>query len=281
LQANCAALELCVDRSDALPMRVIESFRDAKNGGEAPGKPLIGIAQGAVRRMIVRWLRFPVVITNRRGDEISLAPGQARNIAVQRKVFTVLVMAFVADGVANVVEKRGGFKKHARFGGKMMDRLKLIEKLQAELANVFGVAAIAIEAAGKDARAAQHLARFRVVAMGFFPGKSFASNFAEQSFANSDSRNGKSTEIQVAAEREKNQSRDAHHVGAVTADTVNFHTRVNVTAQEIGQALAQQRKLECRETVFARAGRKVCERFRIPAESNGKFTAEIGARRKL
>jgi hypothetical protein len=75
LQANGAALELCVDRSDALPMRVIESFRDAKNRSEAPGKPLIGIAQGAVRRMIIRWLRFPVVITNRRGDEISLAPG--------------------------------------------------------------------------------------------------------------------------------------------------------------------------------------------------------------
>jgi hypothetical protein len=29
----------------------------------------------------------------------------------------MLVVAFVADGVANVVEKRGGFKKHARFGG--------------------------------------------------------------------------------------------------------------------------------------------------------------------
>jgi hypothetical protein len=163
----------------------------------------------------------------------------------------------------------------------MMDRLKLIEKLQTEFANMFGVATIAIEAAGKDASTAQHLARFRVIAMGLFPGKSFARNFAEQSFANSDSRNGKSTEIQVAAEREKNQSSYAHHVGAITADAVNFHTRINVTAQEIGQALAQQRKLERRKTVLARARRKVCERFRIPSQSNGKFTAEIGARGKL
>src|SRR5215831_15627962 len=117
--------------------------------------------------------------------------------------------------------------------------------------------------------------------MGLFSGKSFASNFAEQSFANSDSRNGKSTEIQVAAEREKNQSSYAHHVGTITADAVNFHTRINVAAQEIGQAFAQQRKLERRETVFARAWSEICKRFRIPSKSNGKFTTEIGARRKF
>src|SRR5215475_14842254 len=117
--------------------------------------------------------------------------------------------------------------------------------------------------------------------MRLFSGKSFTSNFAEQPFANSDSRNGKSTEVQVAPEREKNQSSYAHHVGTITADAVNFHARINVTAQEIGQAFAQQRKLERRETVFARARREVCERFRIPSKSNGKFTAEIGTRRKF
>jgi len=51
-----------------------------------------------------RRFRFAIVVTNGGGDKITLAAAESGDIAIKSEVFTVLVMAFVADGVANVVK---------------------------------------------------------------------------------------------------------------------------------------------------------------------------------
>src|SRR5215475_8592493 len=143
-------------------------------------------------------------------------------------------MAFVAHGVADVVKQRSGFEEHARFCGKMMHRLQLIEKLQTKFANMFGMAAIAVKTAGEDTSAAEQFTSMAVVAMRLFAGENFASNVAKQSFANSDTRNRERVQIEVAAEREKNKAGDAHDVGAIATHAIDFHSRFNVAAQQIG-----------------------------------------------
>jgi hypothetical protein len=151
LQTNSAALEFCVYRGNSLSMRMVEPFRNAKNRREAAGKALIGIVERAVRRMITGWIGFTIVVTHDGGDEIAVAAVEPGNIAIEGQIFAVLVMAAIADGVSDIVKQGGGFKEYARFSGKMMDRLELIEELQTEFANVLGVAAVAIEAPREDA----------------------------------------------------------------------------------------------------------------------------------
>ena len=75
-----------------------------------------------------------------------LAGGYAiKNVAVHGQILAVLMMTLVADGVSDVVKQLGSFKNHPRFAGKMMQRLQLIKKPQAEFANVFGVTLVAFQ----------------------------------------------------------------------------------------------------------------------------------------
>ncbi len=143
------------------------------------------------------------------------------------------------------------------------------------------MAAIAVEAARKNASAYQKLARRRIVTMRLLARERFARNFTKQSFANADARNGKRAQIQISAERDENQSGDAHDVGAIAADTECLHARFDVTAKQIREAFAEKRKFKRGEPVFARAGCKIGERFGVAAECDGEFAAKIGPRRKF
>src|SRR2546430_14562665 len=162
-----------------------------------------------------------------------------------------------------------------------MNGLKLVEQLQAQLADVFRVAAIAVEAPRKNASANKKLARRRIVTMRLFAGERFARNFTKQSFANADARNGKRAQIQIAAKRDENQSGDAHDVGAIAADTECLHTRFDVATKQIRQAFAEKRKFKGGEPVFARTGCKIGQRFGVATECYGKFAAKIRAWRKF
>lgn len=94
---------------------MVESFRDAQDGSEPPRETLIGIVELTVCGMIARRLCFSVVIANRSSNEIAITPSESGDVAVERQVFSVLVMPLVTDLVADVVEKRGGFEKDPRF----------------------------------------------------------------------------------------------------------------------------------------------------------------------
>src|SRR5579859_5055088 len=216
-------------------MRMVEPFGDAKNGSEAGCEALVGIIERAVSRMITGRFCFAIVVTHDGGNETAVAAIESSDVAIEGQIFAMFVMAFVADCVTNVVKQRGRFEKDARFGRKMMNRLQLIEELQAEFANVFGVAAIAVEAAREDASSAEQFARMSVVAMRFLAGEYFTGDFAKQAFAEPDARNGEGVEIQVAAECEKDETGDSHDVGAVAAHAVDFHARFDIAAQQIGK----------------------------------------------
>ena len=50
-----------------------------------------------------------VVVADDGGNDATVATVEARDVAVERKIFAVLVMAAVADAMAQIVKKRGGF----------------------------------------------------------------------------------------------------------------------------------------------------------------------------
>ena len=127
MEADGAALEFGANLRDALAVGMVEALSDTENRSEAASKAFVGIIQRAVRRMITRRFCLSIMVTNGGGDKISVAAIEPGNVAVECQIFAVLVMAAIADGVADVMEQRGGFKQDARFGRQMMHGLKLIE----------------------------------------------------------------------------------------------------------------------------------------------------------
>ena len=53
-----------------------------------------------------RWNGLAIVITNRCRDDAAVVAVEALNIPVERKIFTVFVVAAVADHVADIVKHR-------------------------------------------------------------------------------------------------------------------------------------------------------------------------------
>ena len=121
MEADGAALKFRTEMRDALAVRMIEAFGDTENRSEAASKALVGIIQRAVRRMITRRFCLSIVVTNGGGDQIAVAAIESGNVAVERQIFAVLVMAAIADSVADVMEQRGGFEQDARFGRQMLE----------------------------------------------------------------------------------------------------------------------------------------------------------------
>src|SRR5262249_55989545 len=228
--------------------------------------------------MIIRGFCFAIVITHNGGDETAIAAVETRNVAVEREVFAVLVVTLVAHGMADVVKQGCGFQKHARFRWKMMNWLQLVEELEAEFANVFGVAAVAVEAAGKNASAAEEFARVAVIPMRFLAREHFARYFAEQAFTNSDAGYRKRVEGQVAAEREKNDAGDADDICAEAADAIDFHARFDVATQQIGKTFTEKGEFQRGKPVFARAGSQIGKRFGVATKCDRKLPSEIWPR---
>jgi len=134
---------------------------------------------------------------------------------------------------------------------------------------VFGVALIVFEAAGKAARADDHLAGFGVVAMRLFAGEGFAGDFLEDAFADADGGDEELTDVEVTAEDDKDDGGDAHDVGAVAADTVGFHAFADIAFEDVREAFAEERDVKGGETFATRAGRNVRESFGVAAEGDG------------
>ena len=53
-----------------------------------------------------RWHGLAIVITNRCRDDAAIVSVEALDVAVERKIFAVFVVAAVADHVADIVKHR-------------------------------------------------------------------------------------------------------------------------------------------------------------------------------
>ena len=145
--------------------------------------------------------------------------------------------------MADVVEERAGFELDAGLGGKMVQRLEMIEEHDGEFAGVFGVALIVFEAAGEAAGADKHLAGLGVVAVRFLAGEGIAGDFLEDAFADANGGNEEVVNVEIAAKDDKDDGGDAHDVGAVAANAVGFHALAEVALEDVGEALAQERNV--------------------------------------
>ena len=103
------------------------------------------------------------------------------------------------------------------------------------------------------------------------------SNFLEDAFANADGGDGHAADVEVTAHGEQGDGGDTHDVGTIAAHAVVLHAFADAEFQNIGQAIAQKRKLQHGQTVFARAGSDGCESFGVASEGDGNLLAEVGA----
>jgi hypothetical protein len=272
-----AALERGAEVLDALAVGMIEALGDAEDGSEAARDALVVVVEGGIGRVVGVGSGLAIVIANDGGDDVAVAAFQAGDVAVEGEIFSMLVVAAMGDAMADVVKERAGFEFNAGLGGEMMQRLQVIEEHEAEFADVFGVALIVFEAASEAAGAEEHLARFGVVAVRFLAGEGFAGNFLENAFADADGGNQEVVDVEIAAEDDEDDGRNAHDVGAVTADSIGFHAIADIAFQNVGKTIAQERNIECGETFTARAGSDVGKSLSISTESDGELIGEIRA----
>jgi len=220
---------------------------------------------------------FAIVIADDGGDDIAVAALEAGDVAVEREIFGVLVVAAMGDAMADVVKEGAGFEFNAGLRWKMMQRLEVIEEQDTEFADVFGVALIVFEAAGEAAGAEEHLAGFGVVTMRLLAGEGLAGDFLEEAFADADGGDQEVADVEIAAEDDKDDGGDAHHVGAIAADAVGFHAFAEIALQDVGEAFTQERNIERGEAFAAGAGSDVGKRFGISTESDGELIGEVRA----
>ena len=64
LHADCAALKSGIDIGDALAMRMIERFRDAKNRSQPASHALIIVIQRRIGNVMAGRLGLPIVIAD-------------------------------------------------------------------------------------------------------------------------------------------------------------------------------------------------------------------------
>jgi len=240
LQAYGSVLKRAANLHDALAMGMIQRFGNSQDRGETPRNSLVAVIERGIGEVVPRGLRFSIVVAHQRGDDRAIAAFQAGNIAVEHKIFAVLVMAAMADHVPGVMHERAGFQQNARLCRKMVDGLKLVEEQNAQLANVLGVRLILLQAPRETASAHEQLPRGYVVTVRLRPGKGLMGDFLDQSFAKADAGDRKIANVEVAPQRDKRKCSDAQHVRAIAPDAVGLHALAHIALQEIWQAFAQQ-----------------------------------------
>jgi hypothetical protein len=82
LQAYRTTLKCGANSADALPMRVVQAFRDANQRGQPAGKSAIAVVECAVRNVMAFRLGFAIVVTDDGSRERAVAPIQSRYVAI-------------------------------------------------------------------------------------------------------------------------------------------------------------------------------------------------------
>src|SRR5580704_9871865 len=153
---------------------MIQRLRNAQNRGEPPSDPLVVVVERGIRDVMASGFRLSIVIADQRGNDSAVPAFQPRYIAVEDKVFAMLVMAAMANHVPNVVQERSSLQQHARLRRQMVHRLKLVEEQNAQLAHVLCVRLVFLQAARKASSADEQLPRGCIVAVRLGTGKSLA-----------------------------------------------------------------------------------------------------------
>src|SRR5882762_1953924 len=148
--------------------------------------------------MMRRRVRFAIVIAHQRCDDGPVAPFEPPDIAIEGEIFPVLVMPAMPHHVTDVMQQCAGFQQHPRLRGKMMRRLQLIEKENAQLAHMLGMLLIVSEPPCKTSCPNNELPCLGIVAMGLLARKCIPRNSLQQSFANADPGYRKRAQIQVS-----------------------------------------------------------------------------------
>src|ERR1700726_2106892 len=142
------------------------------------------------------------------------------------------MVAMMADGVADVMQKSAGFQQDAVLSGKMMRGLQTVEKKNAEFADMLGVGLVAVQTAREGSGAGNNLAGRSVVAMRFFSRESVVGDFLQNAFAKADGGDGHAADIQIAAESQKCDGGNAHDVGTVAAHSVSLHALAHIALED-------------------------------------------------
>ncbi len=106
---------------------MIQAFGNTHDGGEAAGDAFIGIAKDGIGQMMAVGLGFAIVIAHHRGDQGAVAAIESGNVAVQRQILAMLMVAAMTDTVTDVVKQRASFELHPRLNGQVVYGLELVE----------------------------------------------------------------------------------------------------------------------------------------------------------
>ena len=189
----------------------------------------------------------------------------------------------VTHNMPHVMQQSTRFKQRARLGRKMVHRLKLIEEKQAHLAHVLGVREV--EGQGrqpprKTFHPRKQLTRLRVVALPPLLRKRLPRNLLQQSLANAHARHHHPAHIQITPERQQDQRCHSHHVCPVASHAERLHPAGHIAPKNSVQPVPQERQIQRRQAVLARAGREGCQHFCIPAACHGDRFREIRPHRQ-
>ena len=139
--------------ADCLRVAAVEAFRQTQNGGQrAHGAPR---AAAQIAKPLGAPLRRRLtVIARDQRDRLDLVRLEAAQIAVGDEVVGMLVVSFVADVDADVVQDRGVLEPLALVVGEAMDGAGLIEQPDREARDVLRVLRPVVAALGELEHAA-------------------------------------------------------------------------------------------------------------------------------
>ena len=124
-----------IEAGDGLRMTAIEIFGEAKHRRQLPNDPSPFPRQVVVAEVPPLRFRTPMVARDE-GDCLDLVGLEAAEIAILDEVVRVLVVAFVADMNARIVQDRAVFQPLAGLVGHRVNAARAIEERERELGDV-------------------------------------------------------------------------------------------------------------------------------------------------
>ena len=104
LKSDGAALKSGVQIENPLEMGMIEAFGDADESGEAAGDALVIVVEHGIGGMMAGGFGLAVMVANDSGNDSAIPTFETGDVAIQGEVLAVLVMAAMADAMAQIVE---------------------------------------------------------------------------------------------------------------------------------------------------------------------------------
>jgi hypothetical protein len=135
LQQVVVAAVVQLEAGDALRVTAIEAFGQAQDRGERPHVPPRGPRQTG-EAVVLPLRRRLTMIARHEGDGFDLVRLEAAEIAVLHEIVRMLVMAFVADMDADIVQDRGVLEPFTLAIGQPVNRACLVEEADREARDV-------------------------------------------------------------------------------------------------------------------------------------------------